>query len=356
MLNALLTLAKNPAPEARCRLLQRVADLFLDRVGQHTPAELELYCDIIMRLLDGSNAEERARLSRRMAPWEDTPNAIAYRLASDHIEIATPMLEMSPSLSERDLLKLARRMPQSHLVAMARRAEMPGRVADTLVEKGGTMVWRTIAGNTRCPLSDWALRTLAKRALSDAPLRDTISERHDLTPLICEWLIPHVNAHTRVRLEAVRAGTDPSDIVTPDRVRQELRQRHNVFLETSGVDDLWKLVEAGTYRLGAMILVVLLEGRVNDALQLIARAANTPVKTVQTAIFQAGVDELIALCLRADLGDQVFLALAHLRCRNLRLPESQATRWLEAFRKQRTAASAAAAARSAADPEAPAAN
>jgi hypothetical protein len=76
---------------------------------------------------------------------------------------------------------------------------------------------------------------------------------------------------------------------------------------------------------------------------------------VQTAIFQAGVDELIALCLRADLGDQVFLALAHLRCRNLRLPESQATRWLEAFRKQRTAASGAAA-RSAADPEAPAAN
>jgi hypothetical protein len=339
MLDALLKLAKNPAPEARCRLLQRVADLFLDRIGQHTPAELELYCDIIMRLLDGSNEEERARLSRRMAPWEDTPNAIAYRLASDHIEIATPMLEMSPSLSERDLLKLARRMPQSHLVAMARRADLPGRVSDTLVEKGSTMVWRAIAGNTSSPLSDWALRTLAKRSLSDAPLRESMSERPDLTPLICEWLIPHVNAQTRVRLEAVRSGTDPRDIVAPDRVRQELRQRHNVFLETTDVNDLWKLVETGAYRLGPMVLVVLVEGRVNDALLLISRAAGSSVKSVQAAVFQAGVDELITMCLRADLGDQVFLALAHLRCRNLRLPETQATRWLEAFRKQRSAGS-----------------
>lgn len=337
MLEALLKLAKNPAPAARCRLLQRVADLFLDRVGQHTTAELELYCDIIMRLLDTSSREERARLSRRMAPWEDTPNAIAYRLASDEIDVATPMLELSPSLKERDLLKLARRMPQSHLVAMARRADMPARVSDTLVEKGSTLVWRTIAENVESPLSDWALRTLAKRSLSDAPLRQSISERPDLTPLICEWLIPHVAPETRARLEAVRSGADPRDIVAPERVRQELRRRHNIFLETTDVEELWRLTEAGTYRVGALILVLLVEGRVNDALQLIARVGNVPVKQVQTSVFKAGVDDLIQLCRVAGLTDQVFLALAHLRCRTLRLPESQATRWLEVFRKTRTA-------------------
>lgn len=333
MLEELLTLARNTAPHARSRLLQRVADLFLDRVGRHTPAELELYSDIIMKLLDGSNVQDRARLSRRMAPWQDTPNLIAYRLASDEIEVATPMLELSPSLTEADLIKLARRMPQSHLVAIARRADMPCRVSDVLVEKGSTLVWRTIAGNVATPLSDWALRTLAKRSLSDTPLRTHLSTRPDLTPLICEWLIPHVNAETRIRLEAVRAGSDPRELMAPDSIRQDLRRRFSVFLETTSIDELWRLVEQGEYRHGAMILVLLAEGRVNDALSLLGRATGLPPKSIQAAVFQTGVDELIALCRKAGVTDQVFLALAHLRCRNLRIPESEATRWLEVYRR-----------------------
>ncbi|WP_417773062.1 DUF2336 domain-containing protein [Stappia sp.] len=337
MLEALLKLARNPSPEARGRLLQRVADIFLDRVGRHTDAELELYCDIILKLLDNSGREERARLSRRIAPWSDTPNKVAYRLACDDITIAAPMLELSPSLNEADLLKLARRMPQSHLTSIAKRVGMPCRVSDTLVERGSPQVWRAVAGNVQSPLSDWALRTLAKRSLSDAPLRERMSERPDLTPLICEWLIPHVNAATRLRLEAVMAGTDPRDLTAPEEIRQDLQRRFSIFLETTDVDEIWRLVERGDYRFGSMILVLLAEGRINDAFQILGRKTETPLKTVQHAIFQAGIEDMIALALRAETTDQVFLGLAHLRCKHLRLPESQAVRWLSAYRQSRNA-------------------
>jgi hypothetical protein len=333
MLRDLLELARNPSTKARGQLLQRVADLFLERVGYHSEAELELFCEIIMKLLDGSRTEERARLSKRMAPWHDTPNKIAYRLASDEILVAAPMLELSPSLREQDLLKLARRMPQAHLVALARRADMPRRLSDALVERGSTKVWREMAGNRNSTFSDWALRTLAKRSISDAPLREKMGARTDLTPLICEWLIPHVNASTRVRLEAIMSGSDPQDLTAPDAVRQDMRRRLNVFLETTDVGELERLVREGEYRIGTIVLVLLAEGRPQDAFELLARQTRHPVKAVQRAVFQAGIDELINLCHSAELTDQVFLALAHLRCKHLRIPETQAMRWLDAFRR-----------------------
>ena len=333
MLRDLLQLARNPSPDARAKLLQRVADVFLDRVGEHSQTELELFCEIIMKLLDGSDADERARLSHRMAPWRDTPHPVAYRLASDEIRVAAPMLEHSPSLDENDLVKLARRMPQSHLVALARRANMPNRLSDTLVELGRTKVWREMASNTSSHYSEWALRTLAKRSLSDTPLRSRLCTRNDLTPLICEWLIPHVNASTRVRLEAILAGTHPRDLTAPDNVRQDLRRRFNIFLETCDVGELRTLIADGEYRLGTIILVLLAEGRSHDAFQLIAAQTNHSHKAVQRAVYQAGIDELINMCHAAGLSDQVFLALAHLRCKHLRIPQNQAMRWLETFRR-----------------------
>lgn len=333
MLNDLLTLARNPSREARGHLLQRVADVFLDGVGKHTEAELVLFCEIILKLLEGSSLTQRARLSRRMAPWGETPNRVAYRLASDEITVAAPMLEQSPSLTESDLLKLTRRMPQTHLIAIAHRVDMPRRVSDLLVEKGTIRVWRTMAGNTRSSMSDWAMRTLAKRSISDTQLRRNLSARHDLTPLICDWLIPHVNTPTRIRLEAIRSGSNPGQMTTPEEIRKELRSRFDISIETCDVERLWQLVRSEDFSLDKLMLVLLAERRHNDALDLFARRMKRALHAMQGTVFQAGIDELISQAHAAGLSDQVFLALAQLRCQHLRIPESQATRWLDMFRQ-----------------------
>jgi hypothetical protein len=129
------------------------------------------------------------------------------------------------------------------------------------------------------------------------------------------------------------SGSDPQDLTAPDAVRQDMRRRLNVFLETTDVGELERLVREGEYRIGTIVLVLLAEGRPQDAFELLARQTRHPVKAVQRAVFQAGIDELINLCHSAELTDQVFLALAHLRCKHLRIPETQAMRWLDAFRR-----------------------
>ncbi len=335
MLSDLLRLAREATPDSRRKLLQRVADVFLDGIGGHTKVELELFCDIILKLLDTTDASDRADLSRRIAPLADTPQPVAFRLAKDEIAVAAPMLELSPALSEADLMKLARRMPQPHLEAIAKRGSMSARLCDTLIERGKQRVWRTIAANSNIIMSDWALRTLAKYSLTDTALRDRISLRKDLTPLICEWLLPHVNAATRLRLQAIIGGCDPLETSDVNRIRQDIRRRLGLYLDNCDAARLWTLVESGDSNLNDLILVLIDEKRINDAVGLLAQAADRPIAKVQTAIYQAAIEDLIQLGITAGASDHAFLALAQVRCRHLRMPESQSLRWLEMYRQQK---------------------
>ncbi|MBA5777229.1 DUF2336 domain-containing protein [Stappia sp. F7233] len=338
MLNELVRLARDATPASRGKLLQRVADVFLDGIGGHSQAELELFCDVILRLLDTTSVADRAALSRRIAPVAGTPQPIAIRLAKDDITVAAPMLEMSPALSEADLMKLARRMPQTHLEAIARRANMNPRLCDTLIERGKTRVWREIAANTSIRMSDWGLRTLAKHALKDVPLREHMANRRDLTPLICEWLLPHVNPTTRLRLQAIMSGSDPMETSDVNRIRQDLRRRLGVYLDNCDATRLWGLVENGDSSLNDLLVLLFDEKRINDAVALLAKATDRPATDIQTAMFKAPIDELIELALAAGVTDHTFLAIAQLRCRQLRMPDSQAVRWLELYRSMRAGA------------------
>lgn len=338
MLSDLLRLARDATPASRGKLLQRVADVFLDGIGGHSQAELELFCDIILRLLDTTSVDDRAALSRRIAPVAGTPQPIAFRLAKDDIVVAGPMLEMSPALSDADLMKLARRMPQPHLEAIARRRNMNPRLCDTLIERGKARVWREIAANDTIRMSDWGLRTLAKHSLKDAPLREHMANRRDLTPLICEWLLPHVNPTTRLRLQAILAGSDPLETSDANRIRQDLRRRLGVYLDNCDTAKLWGLVESGDCALNDLLVLLFDEKRINDAVALLAKVTDRPIANIQTVIFQAPIDELVELGLAAGVTDHTFLAIAHLRCRQLRMPESQSLRWLELYRSIRAGA------------------
>lgn len=331
MLSDLLRLAKDATPESRGKLLQRVADVFLDGIGGHSQAELELFCDVILRLLDTTGTEDRASLSRRIAPIAATPQAVAIRLAKDDIAVAAPILEMSPALSQADLMKLARRMPEPHLEAIARRMDIGPRLSDTLIERGKTRVWRTIASNKKISMSDWGLRTLTKHSLTDAILCDRIAERSDLTPLICEWLLPYVNTTKRLRLQAIVAGSAPHETTDVNLIRQDLRRRLGIYLDTCDATRLLQLIDSGDSNLNDLVIVLIDDKRINDAISLLSKVARRPIANIHTAVFKAAIDDLIQLCVAASLSDHAFLALAHVRCRRLRIPETQSMRWLEAY-------------------------
>ncbi len=325
MLDQLVDLAREPSPDARGALLQSVADIFLTGIGKHTAAELELFTDILLRLLGNTNEDHRAALSRKMAPYPETPSKVAMQLAGDVLAVARPVLEQSKALGPDQLLELAKRLDQSHLEAIARREDLAPKVSDTLVQRGKTPVLRTLAGNRKINLSDHALRSLARHAVKDVVLRENFTLRSDLTPTICEWLLPFVNERTRERLQQVIAGTLSKADMDGIAERQRLRRHLGTLLDTADTRRLWQEITKGTLSLDDLILLLLEDNRLINVADLLAMANSQDRGRVRTVVFSGDIDPLVECATNAGLRLATFRTLAIVICSNLRIPQSQAS-------------------------------
>ena len=332
MLTNLLALAQETTPEARAALMQKTAEVFLQGVGTHTPAELALFGDILLKLLDHTDEPARATLSRTLSACPQTPSPLALRLATDVLAVAKPMLERSKALTSKDIIALARRLDDSHLQILAGRRDLPSPAADTLVRRGSNKVLRRVATNRTVRLSDWAMRNLAESALRDAVLREDLTTRGDLTPTICSFLMPHVNAATRSRLEAVASGQ-----ITPDELdaiarRRALRRALGIRLDTFEIGKLWQIIEANFATLDDLLILMLEDDRLGHAAELLALSIRENRQVLRDSVLSGATDKIIEAARKANLEDTTFEALARARCRFLRIPENQALALLRQFK------------------------
>ena len=81
----------------RLKVLQRVTDLFVAGSCHYSGAEIELFDDVLMRLVAEIETEARVRLSQRLASLSNAPPGLIRRLAfDDAIVVAAPVLASSP--------------------------------------------------------------------------------------------------------------------------------------------------------------------------------------------------------------------------------------------------------------------
>lgn len=324
MLKKLLALAQETSPDSRAALMQKTAEVFLQGVGTHTPAELALFSDILLHLVDQTEEKARARLSQTLAGCPQTPSPLALRLAADVLVVAKPMLERSKALTATDIVSLARKLDDGHLQVLAGRRDLPSRAADALVRRGSGKVMRRVASNRNVRLSEWAMRNLAEGAINDAVLREDLTMRCDLTPTICSFLIPHVNPVTRERLRAVATGQ-----ITPEELdgiarRRSLRRALGIRLDTFEIGKLWQIVESHFATLDDMLTLLLEDDRLGHAAELIALETKDNRQKLKESVLSGETAKIISAARQARLAEPTFEALARARCRYLRIPESQA--------------------------------
>lgn len=175
--------------EKRLQLLRAVTDLFFVRSGQQSEIERELFDDVLSKLAGEAEKHIRAELSGRMASSAEAPKGLIKQLAHDEIEVASPVLSQSPILTDEDLVEIAEKTGQSHMLAISRRETLSETVTDVLVERGDTEVARSVARNEGAAFSETSYHSLVIRAAKDKELQTNLSERADLPrPLITEML------------------------------------------------------------------------------------------------------------------------------------------------------------------------
>jgi uncharacterized protein (DUF2336 family) len=187
--------------EKRLKVLRRVADLFVERAGGVTEAQLGLFDDIFEQLTKEVEQKGMLELSDRFAALENAPERLIRRLASDDsIEISGPVLANSGALDTDDILEIARTQSLAHLEAIAGRADIGEDVTDVLVDRGDMTVARKVAANSGARFSEDSLQSLVNLAGNDSDLANAVARRRELPPEMFRNLLSRASDSVRKRL------------------------------------------------------------------------------------------------------------------------------------------------------------
>lgn len=290
-------------PVERGRAGERLADLFLARAPSLAEEHVAVFDEVLEKLVGDITFKTRVALAERFADCPNAPRKVVREFASDHaIAVARPVLERSDRLDLETLLSVAQVRGQEHLVAMARRRSVPAELSDVIVERGERRVVLVLAGNPGAAFSPDAAAILVARAQTDDGLARSVAERGDAFAGRFATLVAKARAHVRATL--VGDGEDP-DVVEAliDRVVGEIAARGDKrtllgqFAEPmAAVQE--RAAENGLTELDA--LGALLDGKIAEALCVIAVMQGLPIEFVARAFHAATTSPILVLSRACD--------------------------------------------------------
>lgn len=202
LLPELEDVVQHGSAEKRAETLRKITTLFLDNAAQFSSDHVALFDDVIGYLIEEIEAKAMAELSRRLAPVPNAPEGVVRTLAeNDDIAIAGPVLKQA-SLGEPELVQIAERKSQAHLLALSERPNVSEALADIIVARGDRDVARSIATNAQARLSENAFTTLVKRAEMDGVLAEKVGLRTDIPPRLFRQLLMQATDVVQKRLLA----------------------------------------------------------------------------------------------------------------------------------------------------------
>lgn len=315
---SLLDLAKSRQPADRERLLLAIADLCdTPFAGEALKggAIQALLSSIFMSLVVEAERDIRHRLSEKLASADWAPNALINVLALDDIEIARPIISLSPVLKDLDLVRLLVEATIEHQIEVARRPELSGAVVSAILEQAEPAVLTALAGNHSAELSPSDMEELVEASRQIAALRSPLSEHPKLTGQLAKRLYLWVGLALRRGLadrfrldvtildQALAASVNEAQLgASSEAPPRTTREGEREAMEQRLID---KLHSAGQLRPGYLIRA-LREGRLGlfaAALSVLGRFDARQVR----ATLDSDRPELLALaCAAVGIDRSVF--------------------------------------------------
>ena len=170
---------------------------------------LAMFC---IRLIEGAEPDMLAPLSMILCGQTSAPREVVRRLAChEEATVAAPILRKSEALSDSDLIEIANRRGQQHLLAISERKTLDEALTDALLKRGDIAVYRALASNAGARFSDQGCLKLAAAAERDGDIADALAVR----PTCRQGA-----SRTPHRRDQDGAAAPPQDDAAPERVKQ----------------------------------------------------------------------------------------------------------------------------------------
>jgi len=174
--------AAPPADNVRRQLAKRLADAICLPASKLTPQERHMAGDVLVELLRSAEPDIRESVAKRLVMLNEAPRTILVMLAKDEINIARHVLENSRSLTDSDMIQIARKVKMEHRIMMAQRRSLSDAVVDVLVEFMEEDVVEAVLKNKGSNLSDTAIQRILVISRSHQTYVKLLVKRDELRP------------------------------------------------------------------------------------------------------------------------------------------------------------------------------
>jgi uncharacterized protein (DUF2336 family) len=295
----------------RVEALRGVTDLFATGAATFSEDQIELFDEVMSRLVNEVDQSCRTALSLRLLELPNAPPKISRALAlDDSIETAGPMLTNSSRLNDDTLVEGAKTKSQPHLFAISKRSMLAEAVTDVLVDRGDREVVLSTAQNKGARFSDNGMSTLVHRAGSDERLVFSIWQRSEIPRQHLLQLLAQASDAVRRKLEA----DDPRKIEllrglvdrAASKMQAEVRE-HSPSFAAARVR-MTALHSAG--KLGSVELeAIATAGNFDETSIALSLMCNLPIEFIERALVREKADQILVLMKAIGLPWQVTRAV-----------------------------------------------
>ena len=201
---------KAASTEKHLETVRRVTDLFLLSADGFSGEQIELFGDVLERLIktieiralaDVSARVALAEMSTQLASVKQAPAGVIRRLARhDEIAVARPVLTESARLTPEDLVELAQTKGEQHLLAISGRWWLTEIVTDALLKRHYPSVSRRLVANPGAKMSAGGYAIVLKQAEADPDLAVETGVRVDLPFELRQQLLRNATDAVHARL------------------------------------------------------------------------------------------------------------------------------------------------------------
>lgn len=313
-------LARDHDERVRTLLARRLASLIPSVPERHRARLEDQALQALQTLASDEAVRVRAAITEIVKAMPEAPRDLILRLIHDTaMEVAEPVIRLSPLLSAEDLLSLLAASPSpGTATAVARRPGLSADVAEIIARSANTEAITALLTNPSAAIRETTLDGLIARAAAHVGWHEPLVRRPELSTRAARALSDIV-ATQLVAVLADRADLDPA-------FTRELRQRLNTVLEPAPVpqqraptmdeaillahtmanqgqlneDALLKAAQAGEARMCTALLAV---------------AADVPASVVDRAATLRSPKGLVSLVWKAGMSMRVATSLQVLLAR-----------------------------------------
>ena len=334
-LDELRAWARDPSREKWRNLIAALTDLFIENIEADSSEHGDAYAEVICRMLDDVASEVRKELSERVAPIESFPGQVVRRLANDEeAEVATPMLEHSPVLTEKDLIGVIEMMLPDHTRAISRRKQLNEKLTDALVKRGDAEAVRSMAANPGAKFSPKTYRIVAEKAKTDVDLQESLVSREDLTHVISLQITPFLSEELKARLRALDAPPEGGSLLDSlSEITSESERKAKARKERAAIYSIIEQVLAGTANASEESIKIAETGDYSALTHFLAGIAQLPDETVSSSFSNSNGMPLAIMLRGLSLSIEAVTAISKVRGHHLNLSEKDNAAFVESFAK-----------------------